>query len=79
MHLSIYDIEPDHPHIPHRAAVVEVAAHLRDGASEPTIDWSRLAHVAGLHGLDLEVDLELIRTGPTPRANLRRFALAFTA
>jgi hypothetical protein len=79
MHLNINDLEPDMPHMPHHVAVVELAAHLRDAASEPTIDWSRLAHVAGLLGFDLDVDLELLRTGPTPRANLRRFALNFSA
>jgi hypothetical protein len=74
MHLHINDLEPDMPHWSHRDAAVEVAAHLRDAASDVVIDWSRLAHVAGLFGFDLDVDLELIRTGPTPRANLRRFS-----
>jgi len=74
MHPRINDLEPDMPHWSHRDSTIELAAHLRDAASADVIDWHRLTHVAQLFGFDLDVDLELIRTGPTPRANLRRFS-----
>ena len=62
--------------LPARIATRELRAHLSDAAVADQVEWDRLCLVANDLGFDLDVDLMFIKSGPPPRANLRRLALS---
>lgn len=72
------DLRP-YTFLPQRMLARELEMHLSDAAVADVVDWERLCLVANDMGYDLDIELMMVKSGPTPRANLRRLALSIAA